>query len=130
MTAHPEKMPFDQLLVGIESEVIRCMDLLMRIEEEVLPLVSHPIAPTLRAALQDIDLLSQCLDDIARSLKGAAAAEGAGFTLEVGTILAKIRLQDMRLRLEGGSYDARKLTNREDMFDAAPKPSAPEIHLF
>jgi len=130
MTEHPEKMQFDRLLNRIEAEVIRCMDLLMRIEEEVLPLVSHPIAPTLRAALQDIDLLSQCLNDISRSLKGAATAEGADFTLEVGTILAKIRLQDMRLRLEGGSYDARKLTNREDMFDNAPKPSAPEIHLF
>jgi hypothetical protein len=130
MTEHPEKMPLDQLLNGVEAEVIRCMDLLMRIEEEVLPLVSHPIAPNLRAALQDIDLLSQCLDDISRSLKGAAAAQGANFTLEVGTILAKIRLQDMRMRLEGGSYDARKLTNREDIFDNAPKPSAPEIHLF
>jgi hypothetical protein len=130
MTAHPEKMPLGQLLKGIEAEVIRCMDLLMRIEEEVLPLVSHPIAPTLRAALQDIDLLSQCLDDISRSLKGAAAAEGTDFTLDVESILTKIRLQDMRLRLEGGSYDARKLTTREDMFDTAPKPSTPEIHLF
>ena len=130
MTEHPAKMPLDQLLKGVEAEVIRCMDLLMRIEEEVLPLVSHPIAPTLRAALQDIDLLSQCLDDISRSLKGAAGAEGADFRLEVGTILSKIRLQDMRLRLEGGSYDARKLINREDMFDNAAKPSATEIHLF
>ena len=130
MTAHPEKMPLDQLLKGIDAEVVRCMDLLLRIEEEVLPLVSHPIAPTLRAALQDIDLLSQCLDDISRSLKGASAIEGADFTANVGTILSTIRLQDMRLRLEGGSYDARKLTKREDMFDTAQKPSAPEIHLF
>ena len=130
MTIHPEKMPLDQLLKGIDAEVVRCMDLLLRIEEEVLPLVSHPIAPTLRAALQDIDLLSQCLDDISRGLKGAATVDGAGFTVDVGTILAKIRLQDMRLRLEGGSYDTRKLTNREDMFDTASKPSAPEIHLF
>jgi hypothetical protein len=130
MNAHPEHMPLDQLLGGIEAEVTRCIDLLMRIEEEVLPLVSHPIAPTLRAALQDIDLLAQCLDDISRGLKGAASADGADVTLHVGPILSKIRLQDMRLRLEGGSYDTRKLTNREDMFDGAQKPSTSEIHLF
>ena len=130
MTTHPDQMPLDQFLKGIEAEVMRCMDLLFRIEEEVLPLVSHPIAPTLGAALQDIDLLSQCLGDISRCLKGTAAAQGADFTLNVGTILAKIRLQDMRLRLEGGRYDACKLTTREDMFDTPPSPSATEIHLF
>lgn len=130
MTTHPEQMPLDQFLKGIEAEVMRCVDLLLRIEEEVLPLVSHPIAPTLGAALQDIDLLSQCLGDISRCLKGTAAAKEADYALNVGAILAKIRLQDMRLRLEGGSYEARKVPTREDVFDTQPSPSATETHLF
>ena len=130
MTTHPEQMPLDQFLKGIEAEVMRCVDLLLRIEEEVLPLVSRPIAPTLGAALQDIDLLSKCLGDISRCLKGTAAAKGADFTLDIGTVLAKIRLQDMRVRLEGGSPDACELTTREDVFDTQPSPSATETHLF
>ncbi len=130
MTKHPETLTSAQLLGGVDAEVKRCMDLLMRIEEEVLPLVSHPIAPTLRAALQDIDLLSQCLDDISRCIIGIAASEPEPRPLNAEAILSKLRLQDMRLRLEGGSYDARKLTQREEMFDA-PKPASPmDVHLF
>ena len=130
MTKHPETLNSSQLLSGVEAEVKRCMNLLMRIEEEVLPLVSHPIAPTLRAAMQDIDLLSQCLDDIARCISGITAADGAPRALNAEEILSKLRLQDMRLRLEGGSYDARKLTEREEIFDT-PKPAPTvDVHLF
>jgi hypothetical protein len=129
MSIHPKTMPADQLLTGVNTELRRCLDLLLRIEEEVLPLVSRPISPTLRAALQDIDLLSQCIDDISRCVCGIAAADMAEITLDSEAILAPIRLQDMRLRLEGGVYDARKLVNREDMFDA-PQTAAAGHQLF
>jgi hypothetical protein len=130
MTEHPQEMTSGKLLFGIEAEVSRCMDLLLRIEEEILPLVSHPIAPTLRAALQDIDLLSQCLDDIKRTVHGAATAQGSGVTVNAESILSVVRLQDMRLRLEGGSYDARKLTNREEMFEPSVSVTMSDQHLF
>lgn len=130
MAHHPKTLTSAQLLSGVDAEIKRCMDLLMRIEEEVLPLVSHPIAPTLRAALQDIDLLSQCLDDISRCVKGIQQSERSPKTLDAEAILSKLRLQDMRLRLEGGNYDARKLNDREELFDSPkPQPSI-DVQLF
>jgi hypothetical protein len=129
MTMHPKTMPADQMLTGVNTELRRCLDLLLRIEEEVLPLVSRPISPTLRAALQDIDLLSQCIDDISRCVCGMAGGNLAHVTLDAEGILSTIRLQDMRLRLEGGTYDARKLATREDMFDA-PQGAAVGHQLF
>lgn len=129
MTQHPKNMAADQLLGGVNSELRRCLELLLRIEEEVLPLVSHPIAPSLRAALQDIDLLSQCIDDISRCVCGMTTDTMAHVTLDAEAILSTIRLQDMRLRLEGGSYDARKLVSREDIFEA-PLSAAVGHQLF
>jgi hypothetical protein len=130
MTLHPKIMAADQLLGGVNVELQRCLDLLLRIEEEVLPIVSFPIAPSLRAALQDIDLLSQCIDDIARCVRGIASTPALQTPLEAEVILATIRLQDMRLRLEGGTYDARKLETREDMFDTPSVAAGGGHQLF
>jgi hypothetical protein len=128
MTAHPAQLSAYDLLTRIGGELQRCRDLLERIEEEVLPLVAHPIAPTLRAALQDIDLLSQCLDDISRCVQGVSGALDPNDMVNAEAILSKIRLQDMRLRLEGGAYDSRKLTQREEMF--APPSASVAAQLF
>ena len=123
-------LPVPIVLDRIDAELRRCRSLLDRIEEEVLPLVSHPIAPTLRAVLQDIDLLSQCLDDISRSVMGVAHAIDPQAKLDIAALLASIRLQDMRIRLEGGQYDSRKLTQKEEMFDAPPPAIAAASFLF
>jgi hypothetical protein len=48
--------------------------------------------------------------------------------VDAAAILAKIRLQDMRIRLEGGDYDSRKLKNREEVFHAPETDGDP--HLF
>ncbi|MFN3607069.1 MAG: hypothetical protein ACK4SS_07740 [Cypionkella sp.] len=130
MTVHPAEVSAHSLLIRIGGEMQRCRDLLERIEEEVLPLVSHPIAPTLRAALQDIDLLSQCMDDISRCVQGVSGALDPCDMVNAEAILSKIRLQDMRLRLEGGAYDSRKLTKREEMFDQPPASTSANSHLF
>jgi hypothetical protein len=127
MSIHPKFMTSQALLNGVEAELKRCLDLMGRIEEEILPLISHPIAPTLRAALQDIDLLSQCLDDIGRCVHGLSAVESAREVVDSDVILSKIRLQDMRLRLEGGSYDSRKLSEKEELFLAHQKGGANPI---
>jgi len=124
MDNHPTTLTAGALLGGVKSELLRCNELLMRIEDEVLPLVSHPIAPTLRAALQDIDLLSQCMDDIARTVGGMAQSAVAPCPIDAAAILSPIRLQDMRLRLEGGTYDTRKLAPPDTMFDAPANASA------
>lgn len=130
MLNHPTQLSAVDILTRVEAELQRCRDLLERIEEEVLPLVSHPIAPTLRAALQDIDLLSQCLDDISRCVHGVAGSIACEIIIDVETILSKIRLQDMRLRLEGGQYDSRKLVQKEEMFDTHSAPKTASSVLF
>jgi hypothetical protein len=123
-------LPAPIVLDRIDAELRRCRSLLERIEEEVLPLVSHPIAPTLRAALQDIDLLSQCLDDISRSVLGVSHALDPQTKLNISAIMASIRLQDMRIRLEGGQYDSRKLIQKEEMFDTAMPTTSAASFLF
>lgn len=130
MVSHPAQLSAFDVLTRIDTELQRCRDLLQRIEEEVLPLVSHPIAPTLRAALQDIDLLSQCMDDISRCVSGVADQFDRALVLEVSDIFGKIRLQDMRLRLEGGHYDSRKLTQKEEVFDQMPQTNSGAAMLF
>lgn len=130
MTNHPTHLSAVDILTRVDSELHRCRDLLQRIEEEVLPLVSHPIAPTLRAALQDIDLLSQCIDDISRCVRGVSDKLGADINIDAEAVLSKIRLQDMRLRLEGGQYDSRKLVQKEEMFDPNLAPKIIPAVLF
>ena len=116
MTLHSAIMTRAQLLRRSAAELRRCMDIVSRVEDGVIPLVSTPIAPSLRAALQDIDLLSQCIDDIARCISGLADSVDGLDSINMDEILRIIKLQDMRVRLEGGTMDPRKLTQREDMF--------------
>ena len=105
-----------QMLHRTVSELRRCLDIVSRVEDGVIPLISSPIHPDLRQALQDIDLLSQCIDDIARCLSGLAQAMGDTRGLDMAATLDTIKLQDMRTRLEGGVMDSRKVTQRQDIF--------------
>lgn len=130
MEAHPRSINTADVLHGIEAELKRCLDLLGRIEDEVLPIVTNAMQPSLRAALQDIDLLSQCIDDISRCVHGVALQKLSHVDIDAHSVLAKIRLQDMRIRLEGGSYDARKLTTREELFDPPAPTKTPSHQLF
>ena len=128
MGAQPTQMTTADFMQGIESELKRCLDLLLRIEDEVVPIVAHSMVPSLRAALQDIDLLSQCIDDISRCVHAIGLQTNTHVDVDAAAILAKIRLQDMRIRLEGGDYDSRKLKNREEVFHAPETDGDP--HLF
>jgi hypothetical protein len=116
MTLHSAIMTPEQLLRRSTAELQRCLEIVARVEDGVIPLVSTPIAPSLRAALQDIDLLSQCIDDIARCVSGLAESVHGMDGRDMTAIMRLIKLQDMRVRLEGGTMDSRKLVQREDMF--------------
>ncbi len=130
MTQNTSPVESRHFLGRVDAELRRCGDLLSRIEEEVLPLISKEITPSLRAALQDIDLLSQCIDDISRAVQGFAMGPSAADAIDLAPIMATIRLQDMRIRLEGGTFDSRKLTDRADMFDQPAKPAIHSHELF
>ena len=105
-----------QVMQRAVAELRRCLDIVGRVEDGVIPLISSPIHPDLRQALQDIDLLAQCIDDIARCLAGLALAVGETRGLDMGPTLDTIKLQDMRTRLEGGDMDSRKVAHRQDLF--------------
>ncbi len=130
MSIDPTQMNADDFMHGIESELKRCLDLLLRIEDEVLPIVAHSMVPSLRSALQDIDLLSQCIDDIARCVHAIGLQPNMAVSVDARAILSKIRLQDMRIRIGGGDYDTRKLSLREEIFTPPKAATDPDNHLF
>lgn len=118
MSQHPSHVPPDLLLARAASELRTCSEIVARIEDAILPLIATPIDQTLRAALQDVDLLNQCIEDVARGLAGLSAALVGQPDVNAEVILSQIRLQDMRLRLQGGSFDSRKLPQKEEIFGA------------
>ena len=101
------RLPPALLLQRIAAELARCQSLLDRIEHSVQVIMAAPSPGQLlcarRSELQDIDLLGQCLGDLALCLRSAAASPtlGAAADLDAGFVLGDLRLQDLRHRLVG-----------------------------
>ena len=100
-------LPPALLLLRIAAELAHCQSLLDRIEHSVQVIIAAPSPGLLlsarRSELQDIDLLGQCLGDLALCLRSAAASPplGSAADLDAGFVLGELRLQDLRHRLVG-----------------------------
>ena len=100
-------LPPALLLHRIAAELAHCQSLLDRIEHSVQVIIAAPSPGLLlsarRSELQDIDLLGQCLGDLALCLRSAAASPPleAAADLDAGFVLGELRLLDLRHRLVG-----------------------------
>jgi hypothetical protein len=101
--------PAGQLLDRVGAELGRCADALGGIEDVVLRLVDRQgpaaLPPVGLQVLQDIDRLSQTLAELAAVLGSLAPTlegpEMAGASSDVARVLGRLKLADLRARLEG-----------------------------
>lgn len=92
----------EQLLHRCAAELRLCNEILTRVEDGVIPIISSPISAQLRIGLQDMDLLRQSIDDLAQTIGGLAKAMANHDPIDQDQILRAVKLQSMRLRLGGG----------------------------
>lgn len=97
----------EQLLHRCVTELRLCNDILTRVEDGVIPIISSPISAQLRIGLQDMDLLRQSIEDLAQYIGGLATAMADPDRIDPDEILGVIKLQSMRLRLGGGDAPVR-----------------------
>lgn len=97
----------EQLLHRCAAELRLCNDILTRVEDGVIPIISSPISAELRIGLQDMDLLRQSIEDLAECIGGLAKAMAEPTQIDQDEILRAIKLQSMRLRLGGGDAPLR-----------------------
>ncbi len=106
MRSARQSMP-EQLLHRCAAELHLCNEILTRVEDGVIPIISSPISAQLRIGLQDMDLLRQSIDDLAQTIGGLAKAMADPDHIDQTEILRAVKLQSMRLRLGGGDAPVR-----------------------
>jgi hypothetical protein len=97
----------EDLLRRCAAELHLCNEILTRVEDGVIPIISSPISAQLRIGLQDMDLLRQSIDDLAQYIAGLAKAMATPDRIDQDEILRAIKLQAMRVRLGGGDAPLR-----------------------
>jgi hypothetical protein len=107
MTRSFPKVTVDQLLHRCVAELRLCNDILSRVEDGVIPIISSPISAELRIGLQDMDLLRQSIEDLAQYIAGIADSMGGTQQVDTYDILRAIKLQSLRTRLGGGTAPVR-----------------------
>ena len=90
--------PPDLVLGRLAAEVESCHGLLLRLEAVLVPTA---LPEGEGRALQDIDLLGQSLDDIARCLHRLAGALPEAPEIDLCAVLAGLHLDDLARRLGG-----------------------------
>ena len=102
--AGSDTIPAATLLDRLTGELHRCTQLLAGIEGVVMPMIRSGTVSggSVPHAMQDIDLLGQCLDDIAACLAAVASSPALAQAAPLrADLLGILRLADMRFRLEG-----------------------------
>lgn len=98
----PDDARASAVLLRRAAEVLfTCVDSVARIEDLIIPLTQPEIGKPGRPSLQEIDLLRQRLGDIAVCLTRISDFQTRNEPLDEATILAPLRLDDLRGQLMG-----------------------------
>lgn len=103
----PEALHLAPLLDRIAAEILQCRVILSQIEHSVQDILDaaplSAMSHTQQKDMQDIDFLSQIMDDLARFLHAAAVEPAVQNVcdLSVRRVLGHLRLDDLRQRLRG-----------------------------
>ncbi len=99
----------EDLLHRCAAELRLCNEILTRVEDGVIPIITSPISAQLRIGLQDMDLLRQSIEDLAQFMGGLAQAIAGSDRIDQDDILRAVKLQSMRTRLGGGDAPVRAI---------------------